>query len=150
MCVCVCACQVILEAGDALFVPRHWWHYVECLEPAVSVNTWIDLVYTYMYVLFTTLCHACGCMNSKTHGTAPPLQPSDSYERVKEAVVRTMVAGWLPDDATDNSENQEQRLWVNPNEVYTLLIGIRMCLNIYIMRMGIYVTIRLTQNIPEA
>ena len=36
--------QACLERGDVLFVPRHWWHYVECIEPAVSVNTWIEVV----------------------------------------------------------------------------------------------------------
>jgi len=30
-------------AGDALFVPHQWWHWVECLEPAVSVNHWLAL-----------------------------------------------------------------------------------------------------------
>ncbi|XP_021355177.1 uncharacterized protein LOC110451459 isoform X2 [Mizuhopecten yessoensis] len=35
--------EVILEPGQILYVPRHWWHYVECLEPAISVNTWVEL-----------------------------------------------------------------------------------------------------------
>ena len=35
---------VILEPGQTLYVPQHWWHYVECLEPAVSVNVWVPLV----------------------------------------------------------------------------------------------------------
>lgn len=38
--------QVILEPGDLLYVPRHWWHYVESVgeEPTVSINTWVDQV----------------------------------------------------------------------------------------------------------
>lgn len=28
-----------------LYVPRHWWHYVESVDPiTVSVNSWIELV----------------------------------------------------------------------------------------------------------
>lgn len=34
---------VILEAGQVLCVPPLWWHYVECLEPSISINTWIEL-----------------------------------------------------------------------------------------------------------
>lgn len=34
---------VTLEAGDVLFVPNQWWHSVENIEFAVSVNTWIEL-----------------------------------------------------------------------------------------------------------
>jgi len=35
---------VVLEPGDVLFIPRHWWHYVESLETSISINTWIELV----------------------------------------------------------------------------------------------------------
>ena len=30
----------MLEAGEALFLPVHWWHRVETLETSVSVNFW--------------------------------------------------------------------------------------------------------------
>ena len=33
---------VTLEPGQCLLVPKHWWHYVECLDFSVSINTWIS------------------------------------------------------------------------------------------------------------
>ncbi|XP_071103195.1 HSPB1-associated protein 1 homolog [Haliotis cracherodii] len=37
------AVVVTLEPGQVLYVPRHWWHYVECLHTAISINTWVDV-----------------------------------------------------------------------------------------------------------
>lgn len=34
---------VVLEPGDVLLVPHHWWHYVSCLTTALSINTWIPM-----------------------------------------------------------------------------------------------------------
>nr|KAF6378382.1 HSPB1 associated protein 1 [Myotis myotis] len=35
---------VTLSPGQVLFVPRHWWHYVESVDPVtVSINSWIEL-----------------------------------------------------------------------------------------------------------
>ncbi|KAM8905662.1 HSPB1-associated protein 1 isoform 3-T3 [Lycaon pictus] len=37
--------MVTLKPGQVLFVPRHWWHYVESIDPVtVSINSWIELV----------------------------------------------------------------------------------------------------------
>lgn len=35
----------LLFSTQVLYVPRHWWHYVESVDPVtVSVNSWIELV----------------------------------------------------------------------------------------------------------
>ncbi|PIK50453.1 putative HSPB1-associated protein 1 [Apostichopus japonicus] len=34
---------IVLEPGDVLYVPRHWWHYVECIDTSISVNCWVEL-----------------------------------------------------------------------------------------------------------
>ena len=33
-------CQVELDAGDILYIPRIWWHQVETLQTAISINYW--------------------------------------------------------------------------------------------------------------
>ncbi|XP_037768445.1 HSPB1-associated protein 1 isoform X5 [Chelonia mydas] len=49
------------EIFKVLFVPRHWWHYVESIDPiTVSINSWIEL-------------------------------DADHKARVEEAVTRTLV-----------------------------------------------------------
>ena len=35
---------VTLNEGDALFIPKHWWHYVESLNNSISLNCWFDSV----------------------------------------------------------------------------------------------------------
>ena len=30
--------KVVLEPGDAIYLPRGWWHYVESLEPSINVS----------------------------------------------------------------------------------------------------------------
>ncbi|EDO33970.1 predicted protein, partial [Nematostella vectensis] len=31
------------KAGDVLLVPKHWWHFVECLDTTISINTWVEM-----------------------------------------------------------------------------------------------------------
>ena len=32
--------HVILRPGEALFIPKGWWHFVRSLDPSLSVNFW--------------------------------------------------------------------------------------------------------------
>ncbi|OAF70153.1 HSPB1-associated protein 1 [Intoshia linei] len=34
---------VVLEAGDVLYVPRGWWHFVISEEFSFTINTWVDV-----------------------------------------------------------------------------------------------------------
>ncbi|XP_028291125.1 HSPB1-associated protein 1 homolog isoform X1 [Gouania willdenowi] len=65
---------VTLQPGQVLFVPRHWWHYVESVDPiTVSVNSWIEL-------------------------------DCDDRARVSEAVTRTLVCAIKAAPSDDNTD----------------------------------------------
>jgi len=36
--------DLILQPGDALFIPRKWWHYVRALDISFSVSFWWDRI----------------------------------------------------------------------------------------------------------
>nr|CAD7202661.1 unnamed protein product [Timema douglasi] len=54
---------VTLNPGDVLFVPHHWWHYVENITTAVSINTWISLDYLPDLPLSVSLSQVDTCVN---------------------------------------------------------------------------------------
>nr|XP_019960545.1 PREDICTED: HSPB1-associated protein 1 [Paralichthys olivaceus] len=63
---------VTLQPGQVLYVPRHWWHYVESVDPVtVSVNSWIEL-------------------------------EADDVARVSEAVTKAVVCAMKSDDNPDD------------------------------------------------
>lgn len=65
---------VTLQPGQVLFVPRHWWHYVESVDPVtVSVNSWIEL-------------------------------EADDKARVSEAVTKAVVCALKTSPSDDNAD----------------------------------------------
>lgn len=36
------AAVVEVGPGDILFIPKHWWHMVECVTDSLSVNCWLE------------------------------------------------------------------------------------------------------------
>jgi len=58
--------RINLMPGDVLYVPHHWWHFVETMEASISVNLWIDTPH------------------------------QDTIERQKEALCRTLVTSLQP------------------------------------------------------
>ncbi|KAF0026757.1 hypothetical protein F2P81_021494 [Scophthalmus maximus] len=80
---------VTLQPGQVLYVPRHWWHYVESVDPVtVSVNSWIEL-------------------------------EADDVARVGEAVTKAVVCalkGARSDDNTDDWLNPTEEGVASHNE----------------------------------
>ncbi|XP_018552043.1 HSPB1-associated protein 1 homolog isoform X1 [Lates calcarifer] len=80
---------VTLQPGQVLYVPRHWWHYVESVDPiTVSVNSWIELAV-------------------------------DDVARVSEAVTKAVVCAIKSapsDDNTDNWLNPTEEAVASHNE----------------------------------
>ncbi|XP_012862615.2 HSPB1-associated protein 1 [Echinops telfairi] len=65
---------VTLGPGQVLFVPRHWWHYVESIDPVtVSINSWIEL-------------------------------EEDHQARVEEAITRVLVCALKTAEDPDNTK----------------------------------------------
>ncbi|XP_071418983.1 HSPB1-associated protein 1 isoform X1 [Pithys albifrons albifrons] len=94
---------ITLSPGEVLLVPRHWWHYVESIDPiTVSINSWIELFCRSafrgnMFLLLLMFKSA---------------EDADHEARVEEAITRTLVC------AIKSAENpSDGDLWLNPTEV---------------------------------
>ncbi|KAM9802603.1 HSPB1-associated protein 1 homolog [Syngnathus typhle] len=60
---------VTLLPGQVLFVPRHWWHYVESLDAVtVSVNSWIELEEDHVARVGEAVTRAVICAMKSTQG----------------------------------------------------------------------------------
>ncbi|XP_046954837.1 HSPB1-associated protein 1 isoform X3 [Lynx rufus] len=89
---------VTLNPGQVLFVPRHWWHYVESIDPVtVSINSWIELAYSWAFYLFLA---------------AMVSEEEDHQARVEEAITRILVCALKTAEDPHNT-----RAWLNPTEV---------------------------------
>ena len=83
-------CEVMLQEGELLHVPRHWWHDVLTVSPyALSINTWVDA-------------------------------PEDTAERVREAVARLLACALVRAARGASAESdacaEPHCGWINPTE----------------------------------
>nr|XP_057937951.1 HSPB1-associated protein 1 homolog [Doryrhamphus excisus]XP_057937952.1 HSPB1-associated protein 1 homolog [Doryrhamphus excisus] len=89
---------VTLQPGQVLYVPRHWWHYVESVDPiTVSVNSWIEL-------------------------------DDDYAARVGEAVTKTVVCALKSGENTDDWLNPTEECVPSHNEnMHYIDLAVRAC-----------------------
>ncbi|PIK38423.1 putative HSPB1-associated protein 1-like [Apostichopus japonicus] len=99
---------IVLEPGDVLYVPRHWWHYVECLDTSISVNCWVELLrQTHRGIRKTCKMAVLMCYKKQR-------------ERSSESITRIChkdVSIWTsPSSPQQNELNPD---WLNPTETLT-------------------------------
>ncbi|KAM8854878.1 HSPB1-associated protein 1 homolog isoform 2-T5 [Spinachia spinachia] len=94
--------EVILQPGEVLFVPRHWWHYVESLDPVtVSINSWIEL-------------------------------DVDTVERVGEAVAKAVVCALKSEDDPEDWLNPtEEGVAPHRDNMLSVNLALRACAGTY-------------------
>ncbi|KAI3356074.1 hypothetical protein L3Q82_017340 [Scortum barcoo] len=117
---------VTLQPGQVLYVPRHWWHYVESVDPiTVSVNSWIELEDDDVARVSEAVTKAVVCALKSTPGddnTDDWLNPTeegvashnDNMQHVNLAVraaaQRRRGRGWDPRDARPVKRDSEGQI----------------------------------------
>ncbi|XP_073702408.1 HSPB1-associated protein 1 homolog [Garra rufa] len=94
---------VILQPGQVLFVPRHWWHYVESVDPVtVSVNSWIEM-------------------------------DTDDEARVGEALTKTIVCALKSTPSLDNNDHwlnpTEDGVSLHDENMQYLNLAVKACMD---------------------
>ncbi|XP_039699135.1 HSPB1-associated protein 1 isoform X1 [Pteropus medius] len=83
---------VTLSPGQVLFVPRHWWHYVESIDPVtVSINSWIELEEDHQARVEEAITRmlVCALKNAEDpHNTRAWLNPTEVEETSHEVNCR--------------------------------------------------------------
>ncbi|KAK1797908.1 hypothetical protein P4O66_007955 [Electrophorus voltai] len=92
---------VTLHPGQVLFVPRHWWHYVESIDPVtVSVNSWIEVA-------------------------------ADDEARVGEALSKVIISALKTTPSIDNEDNwlnpTEEEVTSHDQNMRYLNLAVRAC-----------------------
>lgn len=95
-----------MEPGEVLYVPHGWWHYVENLDTAISINMWLPSVSFFQKKNYTIIFLGIS------------FQPEDDSERIKEALIQFLVK-----QVSNCSETQIMTQILNPNMLQVRLFN---------------------------
>lgn len=88
--------EIELKAGEALFIPKLWWHYVKTLEPSIAVNFW----WQHLESEKLKLTRHWGHMTEYLKAVELMKIPNDKMKNVLQ---------WLGEDSSDTSVEYYQK-----------------------------------------
>lgn len=103
------AYEALLDEGDVLYVPRHWWHHVESQTDSISVNLWcehdLDAVERVKEALARLLMASVvqSSADVDTNDGRPLINPTDACEDF--ATNLQILNGTLANTETNNNNN---------------------------------------------
>ncbi|XP_013001834.2 HSPB1-associated protein 1 isoform X2 [Cavia porcellus] len=90
--------SVTLSPRQVLFVPRHWWHYVESIDPVtVSINSWIELEEDHLARVEEAITRTLVCAlktSEDPHNSRAWLNPTESFQNPKGRRRRRAGSKW--------------------------------------------------------
>ncbi|GMH37070.1 hypothetical protein BSKO_04943 [Bryopsis sp. KO-2023] len=92
--------RAMLKEGDILFVPHHWWHQVQCISTAISINLWTR--------------HANDNLERLREGLSRMLVMSTHWYRASEEASEEALT--FGADRTRSTVIRRRCPWLNPNE----------------------------------
>ncbi|XP_022288659.2 HSPB1-associated protein 1 homolog [Crassostrea virginica] len=109
---------VVLEPGQVLYVPHHWWHYVESLENSISVNTWIEIMEdsesrlseAVTRCLLTPLLTARGELEDKQTENSTWVNPGEEILSSNENIQLLQMVLSLNSNQTKQKKSNQERL----------------------------------------
>jgi len=128
--------RVTLRPGDALYVPRHYWHFVEGIEDAVALNLWSPrredveervceamtrTVFTAAHTMLRRIPSASRDLHFAVNPTEELWAPGDTMDALQSALMSrltgsaaTFVMDNRSGDMPDVGSGEEQRLNAMP------------------------------------
>ena len=80
------AIRVVLEPGQAIFLPKHWWHLANNLETSISMNCWIDLETDNLDRVQESITRLLVCSLKEKEPQTEWINPGESLSSFKENV----------------------------------------------------------------
>lgn len=77
---------ISLKAGESLWIPKHWWHWISSDDITIAVNFWSDVDYMTTPKLFNTSFQDDKMLNSKIYKYDKNIQSFDKQSKTYKSL----------------------------------------------------------------